>query len=407
MATDKRRTHRYPVGKWLFWSLFGVLVLVALGYTLRPDPVWVDLAEVSRGPLEVTIVEEGRTRVKDRYVVFAPVTGFVHRVELDVGDEVTPGELLTRVAPIPASVLDARSRAEAAARIEAARSALNSASQKVGAVRAEAQFARREYERLKALQASDYISAERLQQAEAEAVRAEAMLRSARFDEEVAAHELEAARTRLEVSAARSGQDQPVDQVAVRSPVSGAVLNVVRKSEGVIQAGEAILEVGDPTALEVVVDVLSFDAVKLQPGLPVRLKGWGGPVLEAVVRRVEPVGFEDISALGVEEQRVQVIADMMSPREGWQMLGDGYRVDAEFLLWQAEDVLQVPSSAVFLGDDGPAVFAVQGDVARLTRIQTGRDNGLMTQVTGGLSQGNRVVRHPDRQLEDGVRVRIR
>lgn len=394
-------------GKWLFWSALGVLVIVVAAYILRPEPVWVDLATVQRGAMEVTILEEGKTRVKDRYVVSSPVTGYLHRVELDVGDRVIPGELLTEVDPMPASVLDARSRAEAEAKVEAARSALNSLRQKTQAAAADAELAEAEYQRLLNLDRSGFVSHERLQQTQSTATRTQAILRSARFDEEVAAHELAAARTRLEVSAASSEGEKPAERLAVRSPVNGSVLGILRKSEGVIQAGEAILELGDPGALEVVVDVLSFDAVKLEPGVKARLDGWGGTPLEAVVRRVEPVGFEDVSALGVEEQRVRVIADMVTPRERWEMLGDGYRVDAEFILWQSADVLQVPASALFQHNGQPAVFLVKDERAVMQTVETGRSNGLMTAVENGLAEGDQIVRHPGRELSDGASIRVR
>ncbi|MEC7433160.1 MAG: HlyD family efflux transporter periplasmic adaptor subunit, partial [Pseudomonadota bacterium] len=289
----------------------------------------------------------------------------------------------------------------------AAQAALQSIQQKVQAAEADAEFAQNEYQRLLALEESRFVSTEQLQQAKSTAARAQAILRSARFDEEVAAHELAAAQTRLQISTASSNGQKPAERVAVRSPVNGAVLALVRQSEGVIQAGEPILEVGDPGALEVVVEVLSFDAVKLEPGLGVRLSGWGGPVLEATVRRIEPIGFEDVSALGVEEQRVQVIADMVSPREQWRQLGDGYRVDADFILWQSEDTLQVPTSAIFEYNGASAVFMVESETARHQTVTTGPSNGLMTQVTQGLQEGVRVVRHPGRGLEDGDQVRVR
>ncbi len=393
--------------KWVFWAVFVALALGALYVTLRPDPVWVDLAPATRGGLVVSITEEGKTRVKDRYLVSSPVSGYLHRLSLEVGDAVAPGQLLTEVDPMPASVLDARSRAEAEARIGAASSALNSVRQKVAAAEAEATLAARELVRLRALSDSRFVSEDRLQQAEAADARAQAILRSARFDEEVMVHELKAARTRLEVSAARSSGNGEVERVPVKSPVAGAVLGLVRESEGVIQAGEAILEVGDPGALEVVVDVLSFDAVKLAPGIRVHLSGWGGPTLEATVRRVEPVGFEDISALGVEEQRVQVVADIVSPPEDWQTLGDGYRVDATFVLWEAEDLLRVPASAIFQESGQDQVFrAIEGRAER-TAVATGRSNGLDTAILDGLAEGDWVVRHPDSQLKDGVRIQER
>jgi RND family efflux transporter, MFP subunit len=400
-------TQRISKGKWAFWLLMALVAAFVFALILRPEPVWVDLASVERGPMEVTILEEGKTRVKDRYLISSPVAGYIHRVQLDVGDVVIPGELLTFVDPTPASILDARTRAEAEARAAAAQAALQSIQQKVQAAEADAEFAQNEYQRLLALEESRFVSTEQLQQAKSTAARAQAILRSARFDEEVAAHELAAAQTRLQISTASSNGQKPAERVAVRSPVNGAVLALVRQSEGVIQAGEPILEVGDPGALEVVVDVLSFDAVKLEPGLRVRLSGWGGPELEAAVRRIEPIGFEDVSALGVEEQRVQVIADMVSPREHWQQLGDGYRVDADFILWQAEDVLQVPASAIFDYEGQPAVFVVEDEVAKLRALATGPSNGLVTQVTNGLTEGDQVVRHPGRGLEDGDRIRVR
>jgi HlyD family secretion protein len=400
-------TQRISKGKWVFWLLMALLALAVFAYLFRPEPVWVDLAVVERGPLEVIILEEGRTRVKDRFRVSSPVAGFVHRVQLDIGDSVIPGELLTYVDPTPASILDARSRAEAEARAAAASAALQSTRQRVQAAQADAEFAQAEYERLEALEASRFVSSEQLQLARSTAARAQAILRSARFDEEVAAHELAAARTRLQISSAVDNGGKPAERVTVRSPVNGAVLALIRESEGVIQAGEPILELGDPGALEVVVDVLSVDAVQLKPGLRVRLSGWGGPDLEAAVRRVEPIGFEDISALGVEEQRVQVIADMVSPRALWQSLGDGYRVDANFILWQSDDALQVPASAVFRNDGQAFVFAVTAETARLRKLTTGPSNGLMTQVLEGLSEGDQVVRHPGRDLNDGDRIRVR
>lgn len=394
-------------GKWLFWGVFVLLAIAAVVVTIRPDPVWVDLAPVTRGPMEITIKEEGKTRVRDRYVVSSPVAGYLHRVLLEVGDPVIPGELLTEVDPMPASTLDARSRAEAEAKVQSARSALNSTRQKVAAAEAEADLAVRELARLQALSDDRFVSEERLQQARAAADRTQAILRSARFDEEVMAHELAAARTRLEVSAARANGDGAVERVPVRSPVNGSVLGIVRKSEGVIQAGEAILELGDPGALEVVVDVLSFDAVNLQPGIATRLTGWGGGTLDAVVRRVEPVGFEDVSALGVEERRVQVVADITSPPNAWQSLGDGYRVDAEFLLWRSDNVLQVPESAIFVSDGQHQVFRVVDDRAVLTNVSVGRTNGFHTVIQDGLGEADSVVRHPDRQLEDGSQIRVR
>lgn len=397
-------------GRWLFWGLWGALALLVIAVALRPDPVWVDLAEATRGPLEEIVGEEGRTRVQDRYRITAPVAGFLHRPDLEVGDRVHAGDRLALLDPLPASILDARARAEAEARLKAAQSALMSARQQVAARAAEAAQARQELERLRILRdrgRGQFVSEDAWSRARAAADRAGALLRSARFEEDVRVHELAAARTRLEISAAREQSPVATERLEIRSPVAAAVLSVLRESEGIVPAGEPIVELGDPSALEVVVDVLSFDAVKLQAGGDVRLSGWGGPLLAGVIRRVEPVGFEDVSALGVEERRVRVVVDITSPPVQWQSLGDGYRVDASFVLWSSPDVLQVPASAIFTHRGQPVVFLESGGRAVLQPVETGHSDGLHTEILSGLAAGDRVVRHPDRQLEDGVRVRWR
>lgn len=398
---------RVWMGKWLFWAVFALLVAVAVTYVLRPEPMWVDVALVTRGPMEVTILEEGKTRVKDHYVVSSPVTGYLNRVERKVGDPIIPGGLVAYVEPIPANVLDARSRAEAQARVEAARSALAAVRQKVSAARADAEYAESQYGRLRAMEKSGSVSAEQVQQAQSTAVRSAAILQSAQFEQDVATHELEAAKAVMDISAAHADNAMPTERVAVRSPVNGVVLEILRESEGVIQAGEAIVNVGDPSTLEIVIDVLSFDAVKLEPGTQARLSNWGGATLDGVVRLVEPIGFEDVSALGVEEQRVKVLADIVSPREQWRTLGDGYRVDAEFILWESTDVIQVPTSTLFDHNGTPAVFVLEESRAVLTAVETSQSNGLTTAVISGLKEGQTIVRHPARELNEGDRVRLR
>lgn len=391
-------------GRLLFWAILAALALLVLFMTLRPQPVWVDAAPVHRGVLEVSIVEEGQTRVKDRYVVSAPVAGYLRRIEWQVGDRVEPGQLLTQLEPLRSDVLDARSRSEAKAHVAASRAALAAAEQQVAAAEADHEVAVSELSRLQRLAADQLVSADALQKAQAGAQRSQAALRSARFGVDVARYELEAAQTRLQVSAATASK-QEGDLVPIRAPIAGAVLQRLRQSEGVVGAGLPLLELGDPSGLEVVVDVQSFDAVKLSEGMAVRLEGWGGAALDAVVRNVEPVGFTDVSALGVEEQRVRVVVDITAPREQWQSLGDGYRVDARFLLWQGEDVLMVPASAVFELEGTPHVFVIKDQMTQLRAVDTGRSDGFAVQVLEGLEPGEQVVRHPDNGLADGVRVR--
>ncbi|MDF1821815.1 MAG: HlyD family efflux transporter periplasmic adaptor subunit [Alcanivoracaceae bacterium] len=391
-------------GRMVFWGMAALLALLVLFMTLRPQPVWVDAVAVSRQALTVTIIEEGHTRVKDRYVVSAPVAGYLRRIELQVGDRVMPQQLLTQLEPLKSTVLDARSRAEARAHVAASRASLAAAEEQVAAAAADHDLAQSDLARLQKLAADQLVSAETLQKAEAAVQRSSANLRSARFGVDVARHELAAAQTRLDVSAA-SGGDGGTELVAIRSPIAGAVLQRLRQSEGVVSPGQPLLELGDPTALEVVVDVQSFDAVRIKPGMPVELAGWGGDRLAAVVRTVEPVGFTDVSALGVEEQRVRVVVDISAPREAWQSLGDGYRVDAHFILWQQPDVLVMPASAVFEEDGQAMVFVIADGVVSRRAVTTGRSDGFLVQVTDGLQAGEQVVRHPDNALSDGARVR--
>lgn len=392
-------TTRRTVG-WLV-LLLAVGGLLAWGFWPRPVPVETAPARVA--PLTVTVEEEGRTRVKDRFVITAPVAGYLRRIDLEVGDPVTVGEPLARIEPAPSEVLDPRSRAEAEARAAAARASLAAAREEAEAARAAAELARLELARTEKLRAEDSVSEDALDRARARARQATAGLRSAEFAVEVARFELDAARTALEYAGA-TAEDAP-EVVVLRAPVAGRVLTLHRESEGVVGRGEALLELGDPHALEVEVDLLSADAVRVGPGTPVRFTRWGGErTLEGVVRRVEPVGFTKISALGVEEQRVWVISDLTSPRDQWAALGDGYRVEASFVVWHDDAVLQVPTSALFRHGEGWAVFRVADGRARRTPVEVGRRSGLVAQITEGLPEGAPVITHPDDRIADGVRV---
>jgi HlyD family secretion protein len=386
-----------------FMSL-AVVIATALAWGFWPAPVLVETAAVVRAPLSVTVEEEGRTRVKDRFVISAPVAGYLQRIALEVGDAVTQGQTLALMEPLRPEVLDPRSRARAEAQVAAARAAIKGAEQQVTAARAEAEFARSDRARKQQLQEQSLVSRDALEQAATHSREAAAQLRSAEFAVEVARYELQAAQTALQYSFGSDADGAP-ETVALRAPVASRVLQIHRESEGVVTTGEPLLEIGDPAALEIAVDVLSADAVRIQPGSAVQLLRWGGPqVLEAVVRTVEPTGFTHISALGVEEQRVWVIAELVSPRSDWEQLGDGYRVEARFILWQADDVLQVPASALFRHDDGWAAFVVDAGKARLVTVNAGRGNGLVTRILGGLEAGMRVILHPDDRIAHGVRV---
>ena len=380
------------------WTL--VVIAAAIGaavfYGLAPRPVLVDTGRVTRGSLRVTVEEEGRARVIDRYSISSPVAGFKRRLDLDIGDAVRAGEVLLRIDPLRSRVLDPRSRAEAEARV--------AAEETVEVASADAAYWERELARVRELHESGTVSQVVRDQAEADTRKANATLRSAGFRVEVAQHELEAAQTALRYSAAQD-TGGPMETVVVRSPVNGSVLKIIHESEGVVEAAQPLLEIGDPRALEVEVEVLSRDAVQIKPGGRVLLERWGGgQALEARVRLVEPVAFMKVSALGVEEQRVLVIGDITAPPEQWERLGDQYRVEASFILWEGEDVLQVPVSALFRHQEGWAVFLLENETAQLRSVEVGHRGSLDAEVLSGLNEADIVVSHPDESIEDGARV---
>ena len=383
---------------------FCALVVLAIVWGFMPQPVPVETAAVVRGPLQVTVEEEGKTRVVDHFVISAPVAGFLRRIELDVGDSVKRGQELLTLDPLRSTVLDPRARAEAQARVRTTQAALKGSQENVVAAAADARYWESQLARVRELHEAGTISDEELNQTEADARRTGANLRSAEFSVEVAQSELQAARTTLRHSAAQQS-GQPAETVAAHAPISGSVLKVLRESEGVVSRGEPLLEIGNPRLLEVEVELLSADAVRAGPGTRVILERWGGEgPLEARVRVVEPFGFTKISALGVEEQRVLVIADIVSPSEEWEKLGDGYRVETKFILWEEDEVLQVPSSALFRRGDQWAVFVVDGEFARLRNVQLGRRSGPTAQILSGVEAGELVITHPDDSIEAGVRV---
>lgn len=391
-----------PKNRRLIWTLIALALGALLAWGLTPAPVRVETARVMVAPLEVTLEEEGRTRVRDRYVLSAPVSGYLRRVTVRVGDPVRAGQALAVLEPLRAEALDDRRRAEAQARVEAATAGLSAASEAVNAARTDANLAQSEFDRLQKLVPTQAVTDQQLTAARAARQRADAALRSARFQEDVARHDLQAAQTALryagEPAATRQGA------LTLKSPADGAVLRVLRDSEGVAVAGTPLLEVGDPAALEVVVDVLSADAVQLQPGMTVTLERWGGEPLAAVIRRVEPVGFTRVSALGVDEQRVTVVADIASPPAQWTRLGDGYRLEARFRLWRGEQVLQAPAAALFRQGQGWAVFTLRDGRAALTPVTVGHRNGLEAEILTGLKAGEVVIVQPDGRIADGIRV---
>jgi HlyD family secretion protein len=406
--------------RWLWILGLCALIIAGIVWGMRKQPVQVEAARVTVGPLRVTVEEEGKTRLKSRYVVSAPVTGFMARLKLKAGDTVRSGDVITRLNSTPAPFLDPRTRDTGEARVRVALTSLDVAQSRIKALQEQLRSAQvdldywtRERDRLQVLVKSGDQPSQKLDQANTERRRAEAAVSAAEANIETAnmqidnaQAEVNAARAALRPSTSRQGGTGETIPVVI--PASGRVIRVIQESEGVVNPGTPLIEVGNANAIEVEVEVLSPDAVQMGPGTRVLLTGWGGQgALEARVRVVEPGGFTKVSALGVEEQRVRVVADITSPEDLWKRLGDGYRVEASFVLWEGDKVLQVPANALFRHDGGWAVFVIEGNVARRTKVEVGHRSGLAAEITTGLKDGDNVVAHPDETVEDGKQVTIK
>ena len=384
-------------------------IALALGLVfliLRPEPVRIDVAHVERGPMRVTVDEEGRTRVRDRFTIAAPIAGRVARIALDAGDAVQRGAVVARMHPLP---LDPRTHTEAVARVDAAEAARREADSRVEHARAALEQAQRTATRARHLGSVGTIGKEERELAELAEITGQKDLDAATFAAKAAAYNLEAARAALMapgsedsqamVAACETGRDGCLE---LRSPINGQVLRVMEESERVVAVGTPLLELGDARALEVVVDVLSADAVKVKPGALMLIEEWGGQeALQARVRLVEPSGFTKVSALGVEEQRVNVVGDFVAAETP---MADGYRVEARIVVWEGDDVVKVPASALFRRGGAWNVFVVDGGRARRRNVEVGQRSALEAQVLGGLNEGDVVIVHPSDQVDEGVRV---
>jgi HlyD family secretion protein len=328
------------------------------------------------------------------------------RIEAEAGDEVIANEtVIAEIEPVDPTFLDFRSEAQAQAAIRAAESARTLAQAEVDQAAAELEFARAEVERARELIVDNTISRRELDDAERNHKTAKAAYATTLAGLQVRNFELERARAELLSPAEVRLKRGDCECVPISAPVDGRVLRVLQESEGVVPAGEPLLEIGDPADLEIVVDLLSADAVRVAAGQRVVIEGWGGETpVAGRVRRVEPFGFTKISALGIEEQRVNVIIDFTSPREQWQRLGHGYQVDLRIVLWEGVDVVKLPLTALFRDGDQWAVFVESGGRAQHRHVEIGRRNGLEAEITGGLEVGERVIMHPSDKVIDGIRV---
>jgi len=390
-----------PITKKVLMYSTPVVLIVGFALALRPNPFPVDVAEVGRGPLRVTLDEEGETRVRDRFVVSAPFTGRILRIELEPGEPVRAGGVVAVLRPAEANLLDARSRAGSEARVRTAEAALGRARTDRERARAELRFAQSDLHRKESLGRQGILSREQVEVAQLAVETRQETLKAADFEIQVAQSELAAARASL----LEAGEGGGGGAYEVRSPVDGAVLRRLRESETVVPAGEPLMEIGDPANLEIVADLLSTDAARLRPGQAVEIEQWGGgAALAGRVRRVEPSGFLKISALGVEEQRVNVIVDLAGPPEERRGLGDGFRVEVRVVLWDSPDALQVPTSALFRDEQGWAAFVMEDGKAVRRRVEVGPQSDRAAAVLSGLKQGEPVIIHPSADIADGVAV---
>ncbi len=384
------------LGRRHLWYAAGLAAAAWLAVRmLRPETIAVDAATAVVGPLVATVGDEGQTRVRFRHLITAPVAGRLERVTLEVGDTVSRGMVVARVAPLP---LDARSRQQAEAALEAARDLERMSEAAVKQAGAALEQARQDLARGEELGARGGLApadVERLRlTAQAREREVEALEARAR----AAKHDVQRARSALLASGSAVGGQT----LRLTCPIGGRVLAIPERSERTVQPGEVLLEVGDPADIEIVVDLLSTDAVRVSPGQRLLVTGWGGDsTLEGRVRQVEPSGFTKISALGVEEQRVNVVGDFDVPPA---RLGDRFRLDVRVVLWEGDSVLQVPASALFRRGDAWALFTIEGGRARERTVTAGHESSTETEILSGVQPGDLVIRHPTDRIREGSRV---
>lgn len=383
----------------------GVAVLALFAWAFAPRPVEVEVATATLGPFETTINEDARTRLRDRYVVSAPLAGRLQRPTLREGDRVAEGDVVALLMPVLSPMLDDRSLREQQARLGSAEAAATRAAHRTGAAQVALEQARVNLRRTEQLAQQGFVAPTRIDADRLAAQAAQKEVESAVDGEHMARHDLEQARAAL--GAVRSGS---ASGFALRAPVAGRVLKLHQPSEATVALGTPLLDIGDLGQMEIVAELLTSDALAARPGSAVRIERWGGPaVLQGRVTRVEPAAFTKVSALGVEEQRVKVLIEITSPAADWAALGDGFRVAVRVVTRSEAQVLRVPVSAVFPRPQAPgdAVFLLQDGRARLQPVQVGARNGVDAWVQQGLSAGDVVLVYPPAAVADGARVKAR
>jgi HlyD family secretion protein len=384
-------------------ALAAVAAVAGVVWSVMPRPIPVEAAAVTKGRFIATVDEDGKTRLRERYLVAAPLAGRLARIQLKVGDRVAAGSDVATILPSPEPLLDPRSRREAEERVGAAEAALERARFLVERARIQNDQALSDLERTRTLMARGAATVVALEHAEAAARLADRDVRAAELHQHAALHEL--GQTQSLLMRFQGGPYEMTAALTVTAPIAGAVLRVMQESETIVQPGAALIEIGDPHDIEIVVDVLSTDAVEIRPGADVTIEGWGGPrLLTGRVRRVEPAAFTKVSTLGIEEQRVNVIIDLTSPPEAWAGVGDGYHVDARITVLALPDAIIVPAGALFRRGETWTVFAVEAGRAAMRPVTLARRSGRFAAVERGLDPGEAVIVYPSDRVAAGVRV---
>lgn len=387
------------------WILGGTVtgLVVFLVWVLIPSPVTVEIGTVTRGPLEETVDEQARTRIRDHYVLSAPLSGELDRISLREGDEIAAGQTVARLRPVVPALLDSRTELELRRRVEAARAAQERAAARLAQGQVALEQARLEVERSRKLAESKLVAVAKLESDELGFLMAQREIDTANADVHVARHDVDVAVAA--VSRAHEGARTDEDWL-LKAPIAGRVLRVQQKSAGTVSVGAPLIEFGDLSDLEVVIEQLTNEATRVTPGAPVRFDDWGGArPLVGRVRRIEPWGFTKISALGVEEQRVNILVDFVSPHEQWASLGEGYRLDAHIQVYRNDNALRLPTGALFRVGDQWAVYSVDNrDRARRTAVRVDHRGAVFAELLGPLSEGTRVILYPGDTIRDGVRV---
>lgn len=386
-------------------ALAVLAVLAGLVYALRPQPVAVDLATIDRGPMEVTIDEEGIARIRDVFRVSAPITGRVERLPVHVGDSVAANQtVVAAIHPVQPSFLDVRARRELQAAVDAAKAAVALAEAQVLAAETNARVKRADLDRAKELAARSTISVSAFEKAAADVETAEARIKEMQAALELRRSELLSAEARLIGPEAGATSDE---SVSVLAPTDGTVLALFNESEQVVLAGTPLLEIGHPADLEIVVHLLSSDAVRVLADSVASIDGWGGPDLTARLHRIDPAAYTKVSALGIEEQRVDAVFEIVDPREKWERLGHAFRVMVHIPTWRSEDALRLPLGALFRRGEAWHVFKAVDGAAMLTPVGIGHRNTRFAEVTEGLAAGDAVILHPGDRVVDGVSIEAR